>query len=366
MTEKKSITSNIFNSLGQENLEVLNDDDSTYKRGLLLRIIAIAATLTALFAILDSVGLHDMGTAQRYFNFIFSFSNFVIAIALQKRIINFLPACSLFLLLCYMGCISAVVNVPIDEFRAIWFFLTIFYAFMLRGVFLGYILTIGSVIALILIQIYVTDTYSELSFATIIIALVFYSVSLASFTKQLERHRQQLRKQSRELHYLANKDPLTDTLNSENHYIVGKSLLENAKKKQSELSMICVFIDNLSIVYQKHGLQIEAPLLTHVEKLINAQLYNKGDVAKVSQQEFCIILPECDILSAKSLAQKISESIQQHLFSTGKNKIPLTLSIGVTTMVESDDEIRSIQVRADKALNKAKAQGGNKTFTYSI
>ncbi|TYK66425.1 GGDEF domain-containing protein [Colwellia echini] len=342
--------------------EMLDNNDSIFKRSLLLRIMAIAGSLTAVFALLNVFGLHDMGTAQRDFNFFFSVSNFILFIILQKRVVSFVTACSLFLPLCYVGCIAAIINVPEDAFRAIWFFLTIFYAYMLSGVLAGYTLTISAIIGLGMIQAFVEETYSELSFVSVVIALIFFSLSLSAFAKQMEKHRKQLRKQSRELHYLANKDPLTDVLNSKNHYILGKALLEEAKNNQQELSMLCVYIDNLSSIYQKHGSLIEEPLLLHVEKLMNAQLYNKGDIAKVSQQEFCILLPEYDMLSAKSLAQNISDSVQQHLFSTGKTKIPLTLSIGISTLLENDNEIRSIQVRADRALNKAKALGGNKVF----
>ncbi|MBU2870766.1 GGDEF domain-containing protein [Colwellia sp. E2M01] len=353
-------------SLELSNPEMLDDSYSIFKRGLLIRIMAITGSMTAIFAVLDLLGLHDLGNVQRNFNFCFSAANFIFFIILHKRIVTFTTACILFLPLCYVGCMVAVISVPNDEFRAIWFFLTMFYAYMLSGVIAGYVLTISAIIGLALIQTFVTETYSELSFATVNIALIFLSLSLSAFAKQMEKHRKQLRKQSRELHYLANKDPLTDVLNSKSHYVLGKSLLEEAKKNQQELSMLCVYIDNLSTIYQKHGSLIEEPLLAHVEKLMNAQLYNKGDIAKVSQQEFCILLPEYDVISAKSLANNISDSVQQHLFSTGKTKIPLTLSIGISTLKESDNEIRSIQVRADRALSKAKALGGNKILTYSI
>jgi diguanylate cyclase (GGDEF)-like protein len=366
MTDKIFISTHTDSSLEPENSAILDDKDSAFKRGLLLRIMAIAASLTALFAVLDVLGFHDMGAAQRNFNFVFSLSNFIVAMLLDKRIIKFLPACSLFLLLCYLGSISSVVNVVEDEFRAIWFYLTIFFAFMLSGVFIGYVLTTFSVIALVSIQFFADKTYAELSFISILIALTFFSISLSSFTKQMEKYRQQLRKQSRELHYLASKDPLTDVLNSTNHYVLGKAMLDKAKQEQSQLSMLCIVVDNFDLITKKYGLHIEASLLTHVESLMKAQLHEKGDVTQVSPQEFCILLPEHDILSAKALAQHITESVQQNLFTIGDRKVLLTLSIGISTLLEGDNEIRSIQVRADKALNKAKALGGNEIFTYSV
>jgi diguanylate cyclase (GGDEF)-like protein len=201
---------------------------------------------------------------------------------------------------------------------------------------------------------------------TILIALTFFSLNLASFTKQIEKYRQKLHKQSKELHYLANKDPLTDALNSVDHYILGKSLLKQAKMQKSELSMLCIFIDNLPSIYQKHGSQVEVALLAHVENLMNEQLQNKGNITKVNQEEFCILLPEFDIISAKSIGQHITNSIQQNLFSARDTKIPLTLSIGVSNLLENDNEIRSIQIRADKALNKAKKLGGNRIFTHTM
>jgi diguanylate cyclase (GGDEF)-like protein len=366
MTDDIFISTNNDNSLDVNSAAILDNKDSVYKRGLLLRIIAISATLTGLFALLNVLGLHDMGILQRNFNFFFSLSNFIVILLLVKNRIKFLPACCLFLLLCYLGSISAVINVVADEFRAIWFFLTIFFAFMLTGVFIGFALMMSSVIALVSIQLFVTETYSELSFISILIALSFFSMSLNSFTKQMEKYRLQIRKQSRELYYLANKDPLTDVLNSQAHYLRGQSLIKKAKNEQGQLSMLCIVIDNLDLISKKYGSKIEVSLLAYVERLIDTKIYNKGDIAKVSQQEFCILLPNLDILDAKSLAQQINKSVQQNLFSAGQEKIALTLSIGISTLLESDNEIRSIQVRADKALNKAKALGGNNIFTYSV
>lgn len=365
MTNKPYTPANSDISAEVENAWLLDNKYSDFKHGFLLRVMVMASTLTALFAILEYFGLHDMGAVQRNFNFFYSLSSFLLIVLLHKNTVKFPLTCSLFLFLCYLGCICAVVTVVEDDFRAIWFFLTIFFAFILKGVWFGYFSTVISLITLTVIQLVFTESYSELSFITIIIALIFFSMSLASFTKQMRIYRHRLRKQSKELHYLANKDPLTDVLNQKNYYVLARSLLEQAKEKHSELSMLCIFIDNLNLIYQKFGSQIEASLLDHVEKLISEQLHLKGDIAKVSQQEICILLPEHDTLSAKALAQQINESVQKNLFSTNKGKIAVTLSIGIATLLESDNEIRSIQVRADKALSKAKALGGDRILTHS-
>lgn len=282
---------------------------------------------------------------------------------LLKKSIAFSFACTVFLLLAYLGSITAVVTVANDEFRAIWFIFITFFGFLLRGVNFGYFFAVLSVIALVAIQLLAQETYSNLSFSTILITLLFFNVILSLYTQQMERYRLQLQKQSKELHYLANKDPLTDMLNSDTNCSHGKKLVEQAKHQQSELSMFCVFIDNLDAIYLKHGFKIENSLLAHVETLIDAQLSQKGEIVKVSQKEICVFLPEYDALSAKSLAHHISDSVQEHLFSAGNNKIVVTLSIGIATLIESDNEIRSMQIRADKALTKAKELGGNSVIS---
>nr|QXF14447.1 hypothetical protein KPDKLGBK_00018 [uncultured bacterium] len=356
-------------SIAVQKITFLDDTYDTFKRGLLIRIMAIAAGLTALFAVLDALGLHDMGSIQRNFNFIFSVSNFVIALSLNKQKLTFKIASSLFLLLCYLGSIVAVVFVVEDEFRAIWFVLSIFFAFMLRGVLIGYIFALSSVVALVCIQVLHDQTYAEISFVSILVGLIFFSLSLSSFAKQIERYRLQLSKQGKELHYLANKDPLTDALNTKNHYMHAKSLLNSTKETNGDLSMLYVFIDNLDSVYQKHGTKIEKSFLAHVGKVMHDQLTSQGsaaDITQVSEQEYCVLLPGCDALRAKSIAKHVSESVQRNLFATEESKIPVTLSIGIASFTPEDNEIRSIQVRADKALSKAKAQGGNAIISYAI
>ena len=87
-------------------------------------------------------------------------------------------------------------------------------------------------------------------------------------------------------------------------------------------------------------------------------------MAQINGQEFCILLPKRDMLSAENLARRISQSVQRNLFTINDKKIPLTLSIGISSLIDSDIEIRSLQVRADKALLKVKSHNGNDILSF--
>ena len=174
------------------------------------------------------------------------------------------------------------------------------------------------------------------------------SLILSAFVQQMIRVRQQLIKQSKELHYLANKDPLTDALNSQINYQLGKTLLIEAKSKNDNLSMLCINIDHFRRVNKSFGQQKGDLVLKHVVQIIRAELHQDEVLA----------------LSAENLARRISQSVQRNLFTINDKKIPLTLSIGISSLIDSDIEIRSLQVRADKALLKVKSHNGNDILSF--
>ncbi|NQY65195.1 MAG: GGDEF domain-containing protein [Alteromonadaceae bacterium] len=123
-------------------------------------------------------------------------------------------------------------------------------------------------------------------------------------------------------------------------------------------------IDHFRRVNKKFGLHHGDLVLKHVVRTIKSELQHDEVLAQIKGQEFCILLPKQDMLSAKQLARRIFDSVQRNLFTINNKKIPLTLSIGISSLIDSDDEIRSLQIRADKALLKVKSHNGNDILSF--
>jgi len=72
-----------------------------------------------------------------------------------------------------------------------------------------------------------------------------------------------------------------------------------------------------------------------------------------------IIAPKKDIISARHLALMINTMLRDDLYHHQEKMVFLTISIGLASLNDSAQELRSIQLRTDKALNKTIFFGAN-------
>ncbi len=332
--------------------------DFDYKVLLLTRIMCIAIIFSILFALMSSLGINQIGEQATNMDYGYALIILTLLIILKKNHNHFSLVLTTFLLVSFLVCLSALVTVFFDEFRAIWFYLLILVAFMLGGQKSGIFFTLLSLLAIIATHVFLAP-FGTATLASIVVGLVVMSLVLAAFSNQVSRYLQHIEKQNAELNYLANKDPLTEVLHSKNYCQLTKKYIERAQELNENLSILYAGLDNLERLKEKYGSQIRHLALQHVITIIKEHLHHQELLTQVGEEKICIILPERDAIAAQSLAINIRNAVRERLFDYGKDKIPLTLSIGIAALNDSDEEIRSIQIRADKGLIKAKFCGGD-------
>ena len=90
-------------------------------------------------------------------------------------------------------------------------------------------------------------------------------------------------------------------------------------------------------------------------------LLRKNDMlARYGGEEFAIIMPETGAEGAREAAEKIRQTIEKVSFLYKKEKVQVTVSIGVTQASDGDKTHQEIFERADIAVYKAKEQGRNR------
>jgi two-component system cell cycle response regulator len=79
-------------------------------------------------------------------------------------------------------------------------------------------------------------------------------------------------------------------------------------------------------------------------------------------EEFVIVMPETDLHVAGMVAERIRRSIAGELFtiSKGAKHIPVTISIGLSTLEQKGEAVADVLKRADTALYRAKHDGRNR------
>ena len=93
-------------------------------------------------------------------------------------------------------------------------------------------------------------------------------------------------------------------------------------------------------------------VLSEVAKAIKENIRQIDLIGRYGGEEFMIILPQTDKVSAKIVAERLR--VQAGLY------LPTTVSIGIASIPEDAQEISALIEKADNALYQAKRTGKNK------
>lgn len=195
------------------------------------------------------------------------------------------------------------------------------------------------------------DMFLFLLFIIIGYILVFVGIYSASQIVSMKYDMEQL-------DLISKTDPLTGLYNR--RYIIGKleNELEDYKKTKNNFSIILADIDHFKYINDTFGHNFGDQVLKSISKNLLATVKDKGIVSRWGGEEFLILLPETNILPAKTLAENIRQSIQNEIIIYDDSPVSVTLTLGVTVnkdLETIDDTIRN----SDNALYSGKNNGRN-------
>ena len=151
-------------------------------------------------------------------------------------------------------------------------------------------------------------------------------------------------------------DSLTKINNRKSYGENFTKLLSQYKRYKTPFSMIMYDIDDFKQVNDNYGHAIGDKILIETSKLIKSHIRESDYIFRIGGEEFIILLTETQIKKAKLVAEKIRVTTENDLKSN-INK-PITISIGVTEVKDSDTEDKIFK-RVDDLLYKSKHNGKN-------
>ncbi len=102
-------------------------------------------------------------------------------------------------------------------------------------------------------------------------------------------------------------------------------------------------------------------VLKEIGAILNEMKRDYEIVGRYGGEELAIILTQINQKDAFLVADRFRAKIEGHPFSFEGQKLQVTVSIGVTALIPTDeDTMASIYEKADKALYKAKKTGRNR------
>jgi len=114
-------------------------------------------------------------------------------------------------------------------------------------------------------------------------------------------------------------------------------------------------IDHFKLLNDQQGHLEGDRLLQGVAKLLDDSARETDIVSRYGGEEFVVVMPQTDLEEASIFAERLRATIEREL--------PLTVSGGVTTVLDGDTA-DSLLARADAALYRAKSAGRNSIFRH--
>lgn len=169
----------------------------------------------------------------------------------------------------------------------------------------------------------------------------------------------------RELQRLATTDPLTEIANRRSFLEQAEQIFRASQRYQTSFTMLMLDLDFFKAINDKYGHLGGDKVLTRFAHTVGLELRDSDVFGRLGGEEFCILLQQAHRDEAINVAERIRQRIQDLSFKDPAGDLfGLTVSIGVTDNVESDERLANLLERADKALYQAKQTGRNKVVWF--
>lgn len=152
---------------------------------------------------------------------------------------------------------------------------------------------------------------------------------------------------------------LDDTTGVYNHRHLHEVLpreLERAKRYSHPLSLLMIDIDDFKKYNDVNGHLAGDKLLSSIANLFISSIRAADVVFRYGGEEFIVLLPQIEKDGGAKVAKRMLKLVKQ--------KLPITISIGMTSFPEDEISKEGLLEKADYAMQHAKRMGKGKMCVY--
>ncbi len=134
------------------------------------------------------------------------------------------------------------------------------------------------------------------------------------------------------------------------------------RDKDLPIAAILLDIDHFKQVNDTFGHEVGDHVIQEVAAIIQRMSRASDVVARTGGEEFLLVLPDTDLAAARILAERIRLGIGDHPLLVDNQRIPITVSLGVTSRT-GDVNLDDLSQDADRAMYMANRAGRNRVAT---
>jgi len=165
-----------------------------------------------------------------------------------------------------------------------------------------------------------------------------------------------------EIEKLAITDGLTGIFNRRHLFARFKEEFERGRRLGEPLGCILIDIDHFKKVNDTYGHLVGDDVLRGIAREIQGTLRAYDLFGRYGGEEFMVVLPDTGMERAVALAERIREAVRNVpvVPPDAGERLHITISLGVSCLIDSDCSIDDILKRSDSALYCAKDAGRNR------
>lgn len=183
--------------------------------------------------------------------------------------------------------------------------------------------------------------------------------NLSRLTADLEKR---VAARTADLEKLAMIDALTGAANRRHFEMRAAVEIAEARRGGYALGAFMMDIDHFKRINDRHGHATGDAVLKQLVDVVTLHLRPCDLFARIGGEEFVVLLPGSDHEDSLAAAERVREAVAAGQFEIEGNRIPVTVSLGVSALADEDEHIGPAMSRADQALYRAKAAGRNRAL----
>jgi len=159
---------------------------------------------------------------------------------------------------------------------------------------------------------------------------------------------------------LAERDLLTGVFNRRHFMQIFEKEFSITRRYMNRLSVLLIDIDNYKEITESFGQEGGNTALQRFAAFCEATLRQSDLFARFDGENFIVMLPNTPSLGAAIIADRLRANAEELQIPYENNTIRITVSIGVSLVLDKDKNGSAVLARADSALSLAKKNGGNR------
>lgn len=170
---------------------------------------------------------------------------------------------------------------------------------------------------------------------------------------------------SQQLSWQASHDPLTGLINRRQFERSLHHVLDLVRMDDRQEHVLCYLdLDQFKVVNDTCGHLAGDELLRQVAMLLKSCVRASDGLARLGGDEFGVLLQNCPLSRARTIANHLRESIQDFQFGWEQRTFRIGVSIGLVAINDDTSDLTSVMSAADAACYAAKERGRNRVYVY--